>query len=349
MENVSTITSMFVLGLESTCDETAASVVRDGREILSNVISSQVDLHALYGGVYPELAARRHLDVILPVIREALLQAEIKPSDLDLIAVAKGPGLVGPLLIGLNAAKALSIGWKKPYVGVSHVEAHLYASMMHLEAPQLPALGVALSGGHSFLVKITELGSYELIGTTVDDALGEAYDKVAILLGLPYPGGPALEELAKSGDPSRYPFKAGRVKGHPLDFSFSGIKTNVLYTLKGQGASKNSPVVLSDEEKPHVAAGFQEAVLNDVTHKALLAAKQFDCQAIYVGGGVSNNRRLRELLTLKAQPLPVIFPPKGLSLDNAAMIAGLGLHVYNKEGPSPLELEPMPRIPLGSS
>lgn len=337
---------MFVLGIESTCDETACSVVKGGREILSNVVASQVDLHKLYGGVFPELAARRHLDVLLPVIREALFSAEIKPSQLDLIAVAKGPGLIGPLIIGLNAAKALSLGWNKPFVGVNHVEAHLFAALMHELSHKLPALGIVLSGGHSFLVKITTVGTYELLGTTVDDALGEAYDKVASLLGIPYPGGPALEFLAKTGDPTRYPFKAGRVKGHPLDFSFSGIKTNVLYTLKGQSCSKEDPVTLPEYERPHVAAGFQEAVLNDVVTKALLAASRFDCKAIYVGGGVSNNRRLRELLTLKAAPLPVIFPPQGLSLDNAAMIAGLGTYVYKKEGPSTLALEPMTRIPL---
>ena len=339
---------MLVLGIESTCDETACSVVKDGREILSNVVSSQVDLHKLYGGVYPELAARRHLDVLLPVIRESLLLAEIKPSTLDLIAVAKGPGLIGPLLIGLNAAKALSLGWNIPFIGVNHVEAHLYAAMMHEPEPKLPALGIVLSGGHSFLVKITNLGTYQLLGTTVDDALGEAYDKVASLLGLPYPGGPALETLALQGDPTRYPFKPGRVKGHPLDFSFSGIKTNVLYTLKGQSCSKEDPITLPPKEHPHIAASFQEAVLNDVASKALLAASQFPCQALYVGGGVSNNNRLRALLTARAAPIPVISPPKGLSLDNAAMIAGLGYHTYNKKGPSTFALEPMTRIPLSS-
>ena len=393
---------MFVLGIESTCDETACSVVKDGREILSNVVSSQVDLHKLYGGVYPELAARRHLDVLLPVIREALLLArishkpfekstqpvhrsasesllgninpnipsspfctprqtfcaslpslckkyglaEIKPNTLDLIAVAKGPGLIGPLLIGLNAAKALSLGWDIPFIGVNHVEAHLYAAMMPEPTPKLPALGIVLSGGHSFLVKITALGSYELLGTTVDDALGEAYDKVASLLGLPYPGGPALEALALQGDPTRYSFKAGRVKDHPLDFSFSGIKTSVLYTLKGQSCSKEDPITLSPQEYPHIAASFQEAVLNDIASKALQATSQFPCQAVYVGGGVSNNCRLRTLLTQKATPIPVIFPQKGLGLDNAAMIAGLGYHTYKKKGPSTFVLEPMTRIPL---
>lgn len=337
---------MFVIGIESTCDETACSIVKDGCEILSNVVSSQVDLHALYGGVYPELAARRHLDVLLPVIREALLQAELSPSDLDLIAVARGPGLIGPLLIGLNAAKALALGWNLPYIGVNHVEAHLYAAMMHHPAPAFPALGLVLSGGHSFLVKITALGTYHLLGTTVDDALGEAYDKVASLLNLSYPGGPALEQLARTGDPTRYPFKPGCVKNHPLDFSFSGIKTNVLYTLKGQSCSKDAPITLPAAEYPHIAASFQEAVLHDVVHKAHQAATTFPCHALYVGGGVSNNRRLRTLL--QDLPFPIHFPPPGLSLDNAAMIAGLGYHTFKQEGPSPLELEPLPRIPLPS-
>ncbi len=337
-----------VLGIESTCDETAASVVKGGKEILSNVVASQADLHAVYGGVYPELAARRHLEMFLPVVQEALITAEVKPEALDLIAVARGPGLIGALLIGLNGAKALSLGWNKPFVGVNHVEAHLYAAMMHLPSVPLPALGLVLSGGHSFLVKIEELGRYCLLGTTVDDALGEAYDKVAKLLGLPYPGGPELEKLAQSGDPSRFPFTSGRVKGRPLHFSFSGIKTNVLYALKGQNCSKEAPILLEESDKAHVAAGFQEAVLRDVVEKTDLAAKSFECQALFVGGGVSNNQRLRHLLKERFHSLPLFFPQKGLSSDNAAMIAGLGYHIFKQSGPSPIDLSPLTRFPLDS-
>lgn len=336
---------MIVLGIESSCDETACAIVKDGREILSNVISSQIDLHREYGGVFPELACRRHIEILLPVIKEALLLAGVK--EVDLIAVAKGPGLIGALLIGLNAAKGLSLGWNKPFIAVNHVEAHLYAAMMSHPEPTFPALGVVISGGHTFLVRILSLGVYELIGTTVDDAIGEAFDKVALMLGLSYPGGPAIEALARQGDPTRYAFKPGRVKEHPWDFSFSGLKTNVLYTVKGANASKNSPVLIAEEEKPHIAAAFQEAALGDIVNKTIRAAKEFPSSAVFLGGGVSNNQRLRALFQERCPELPVYWPPLGLSLDNAAMIAGLGYHNFLRQGHGdPLDLEPLPRIPL---
>jgi len=328
---------MLVLGIETTCDETACSVVRDGEEILSNIIASQS--HEAYGGVYPEMAARQHVDLIIPVVKQAMEGID----KVDLIAVAKGPGLIGPLLIGLNAAKALSLGWEIPFVGVNHVEAHLYAAMM--KAPKIfPALGVVASGGHTFLVKIRDVGHYEVVGTTVDDAVGEAFDKVATLLGLPYPGGPHIEKLAKRGNPERFLFRAGRIKGRPYDFSFSGLKTNVLYQVKGQNGNRKSEALISEEEKADVAASFQETALSDVARKAKKAALEWECRALYVGGGVSQNQRLRELLE---GDVPVFFPSKGLCLDNAAMIAGLGYQVYRGQG-DPLDLEPQTRIPLSS-
>jgi N6-L-threonylcarbamoyladenine synthase len=339
---------MIVLGIESTCDETACAVVRNGKEVLSNAISSQEDLHALFGGVFPELACRRHIDALIPVIQKALEEAAVAPAEIDLVAAAKGPGLIGALLIGLNAAKALSYAWDVPFIGVNHVEAHLYAAMMPLEDPPLPALGVVVSGGHTFLVKIDAVGTYEMLGTTQDDALGEAFDKVAALLGLPYPGGPQIEILAKQGDPSRFPFRSGNVKNHPLDFSFSGLKTNVLYALKGQSASKHSPLLITEEEKADVAASFQEVALRDVASKAIKAAGTFDCRAIYCGGGVSNNLRLRALFQELKLPYPVYYPAKNLTQDNAAMIAGLGFHCFQKEKKGDTyDLEPMTRIPLG--
>lgn len=304
---------MIVLGIESTCDETGAAIVKDGREILSNVLASSADIHEKYGGVFPELACRRHIEAILPVIDEAIKIAGVTPEEIDLIAVAKGPGLVGALLIGMNAAKGLSIAWNKPLIGVNHVEAHLYASMMEIEEIPLPALGIVLSGGHTLLLKILGVGNYEPIGTTVDDAIGEAFDKVAVLLGLPYPGGPHVERLAKAGNPKAYSFTAGKVKRNPLDFSFSGLKTSVMYTVKGN--------VLTEDQKANVAASFQETALRDVVNKAYLATKTFPCQAIFLGGGVCNNQRLRELF---AGTLPIFWPPPNLCLDNAAMIAGLG-------------------------
>ena len=336
---------MYTLGIESTCDETAASVVYSGKKILSNVTASQADLHACYGGVFPEMAARRHADAMVPVIEEALAQSGMAVEDIDLIAVAKGPGLIGPLLLGLHAAKSLALVWKKPLVGVNHVEAHLFAAMMEGD-PILPALGVVISGGHTFLVKIDELGKYTMIGKTVDDAIGEAFDKVAVMLGLSYPGGPALEKLSRQGNPSKYRFHPGKVKGRPWDFSFSGLKTNVLYTIKGQDSDKNAPCRLAEEEKPHIAAAFQEAALGDIVSKACKAAAEFGCQAIYLGGGVSQNGRLRQMFQEKNIPIPVIFPPQGLSVDNAAMIAGLGYHVFLRQGADPLDLEPQTRIPL---
>ncbi|MDN3506303.1 MAG: tRNA (adenosine(37)-N6)-threonylcarbamoyltransferase complex transferase subunit TsaD [Simkaniaceae bacterium] len=328
---------MITLGIESTCDEMAVAVVKDGIEILSNVIASQSDYHKKFGGVYPEMAARQHVDLLIPTIQEAL---ELAGEEPDLIAVAMGPGLIGPLMIGLNAAKTLSLAWNKPFLGVNHVEAHLYAAMMSNRSFVFPALGVVVSGGHTFLVKILDVGRYEMIGTTVDDAIGEAFDKVAALLDLPYPGGPEVEELARNGDASRFPYKAGKVKGSPWNFSFSGLKTNVLYTVKGQNGDKRGKSAISEEDKPDVAASFQEVALRDVVDKALRAAKEFDCQAIYVGGGVSHNRRLRELLD---RELPVYFPGEGLSLDNAAMIAGLGTKLYAGKG-DPLDLEPFSRL-----
>lgn len=343
---------MIVLGIESTCDETACALVRDGTEILSNVISSQTEIHKRFGGVFPELACRRHVDMLIPVIQSAIAEAGIGFSDIDLIAVAKGPGLIGALLIGLNAAKALSFAWNRPFIGVNHVEAHLYAAMMPQNATkalrgEFPAIGLVISGGHTFTVKMEEIGTYELIGTTQDDAIGEAFDKVATLMGLPYPGGPVIEALAKQGDPKKFPFKRGKIKGHPEDFSFSGLKTNVLYTLKGANASKNAPLIISEEEKAHVAASFQETALSDVVEKTIAAATLHGCQAIYCGGGVSNNMRLRELFVEKGCPIPVFYPAPRLSLDNAAMIAGLGYHSFLKQGRGdPLDLDPMIRIPL---
>jgi N6-L-threonylcarbamoyladenine synthase len=327
---------MIVLGIETSCDETAASLVRNGKEILSHEIASSADLHEQYGGVFPELACRRHSDLILPVIQKAL----VKPIfEIDLIAVSRGPGLIGALLIGMQTAKGLALAWNKPWIGINHVEAHLYAAMMGEEEPPFPALGIVLSGGHTFMAKIFDVGSYELIGTTVDDAIGEAFDKVGTLLGLPYPGGPKVEILARQGNPYRFPLKAGYVKKNPLYFSFSGLKTSVLYTLKGEE--------FSEQDKADMAASFQETALYDIAHKARLALASFPAKAILLGGGVSNNQRLRAIFSKEFPELPIFWPPKGLSLDNAAMIAGLGFKKFlqNPVG-DPWDLEVEARIPI---
>ncbi len=338
---------MLVLGIESTCDETGVAIVEDGKKILSNVVASSADIHERYGGVFPEMACRRHIDAIVPVLDEAIEKAGVKSQDIDVVAVARGPGLIGALLIGMNAAKGLAIAWDKPLIGVNHVEAHLYASLMGKEQPGFPALGIVLSGGHTLFLKITDLGEYDTISTTVDDAIGEAFDKVASLLKLPYPGGPKIEEIAKGGDLDKFSFKAGFVKKNPLYFSFSGLKTSVLYALKGQNAAKPEEAEISQQTKADIAASFQETAFKDVLEKAKKASELFPCQSIVFGGGVSSNIRLRELFAKEFPDTPLFWPPKGLSLDNAAMIAGLGYHKFlRKQAGDPLDLEALARIPI---
>ncbi len=338
---------MLVLGIETSCDETAIAIVQDGTQILSNVITSSAATHALYGGVFPELACQHHIDLFLPTLEQALHEAKVTPQEIDLIAVAKGPGLIGALLIGLNAAKGLAIAWNKPFIGVHHVEAHLYAAMMSTPKPWLfPALGLVLSGGHTLLLKIHGVGSYEILGTTVDDALGEAFDKVAALLDLPYPGGPHIERLAQLGRPERFPFRAGFVKKQPLDFSFSGLKTAVLYAVKGPNGSKRTPSSLDEATRQDIAASFQQAAFLDLIEKSRKAQALFPCQAIFFGGGVSCNLRLRECFADAFPSLPLFWPQAGLSLDNGAMIAGLGTHKFLQRGQQSdaFDLEAKPRI-----
>lgn len=328
-----------MLGIETTCDETAVAVVRDGREVLSSIIASQADLHAEFGGVVPELSCRRHVDCLIPLIDEALNTANLSLDQIDLIAVAHGPGLIGALLIGLTAAKTLSLATGKPFIGVNHVEAHLYAAIMSHKVPKFPTLGAVLSGGHTSLVLMNEIGNYTLIGETVDDAIGEAFDKVAKILGLPYPGGPQIEQLARHGNRHQFSFKPGKIKERPLDFSFSGLKTSVLYALKNKD--------LTPQNKADAAAAFQYAALIDVVEKTALGSKQHNCQTIVFGGGVTNNRYLRELVASLLPEKTVLWPSPGLSLDNAAMIAGLGYHHYLKRGEGDhLDLEAQTRIAL---
>ncbi|KPK33333.1 MAG: protein kinase [Chlamydiae bacterium SM23_39] len=339
---------MLVLGIESTCDETAAAIVEDGYKIFSNEIASQIDIHKKYGGVFPELASRIHIKNIIPIIDLSLKNAKIKKEDIDLIAVAKGPGLIGPLLIGVNVAKALSISLKKPFIGVNHIEAHIYAAMMeNLNNLKFPALGLIISGGHTILTKILDIGKYEKIGATTDDAIGESFDKVAKILGLEYPGGPIIEKLAKQGDSNRYDFKAGKIKNRPFDFSFSGLKTKVLYTVKGQNSSMHNAIIIKKNDKKDIAASFQRAVFEDIIKKSYIAAKNFNCKAIYIGGGVSNNQKLKDMFYEKKINIPIFFPKKDLSLDNAAMIAGLGYQKFKKRIIGDLlSLHPLSSIPL---
>lgn len=337
---------MLTLGIESTCDETGCAIVRNGKDILSNVVTSQIDLHDQFGGVVPELACRRHVDVMLPVIDEAVKQANINLEDIDLIAVAHGPGLIGALLIGLHAAKGLSLALQKPLIGVNHVEAHLYAALMsHAEPIRFPALGVVLSGGHTALVQMHAPDQFTLLSQTVDDAIGEAFDKVAKILDLPYPGGPEIEKLAELGKP-HLPLKSGTVKGRPLDFSFSGLKTAVLYAVKGQN---NSAIrqSLSQTAKSDIAASFQQAAFHDVIKKTLQASAQIECRDIIFGGGVTNSQTLRNMFREASPDLTLHWPSFGMSLDNAAMIAGLGHHRYrNEQFDACLHLEAATRLPF---
>ena len=333
---------MIVLGIESTCDETSVAIVHSGRRILSHLIASQAAQHSIYGGVVPELASRYHIEAIIPLIEQALHQAHLSLTDIDLVAVAKGPGLVGSLLVGIQTAKALSWAIDRPLVGVNHVEAHLYASMMAIDSMEqyVPGIGVILSGGHTTLLHVEDVGKYTLIGQTVDDAAGEAFDKVATMLGLGYPGGPIVERKARSGNPKAFPFKGGKVKGKPLQFSFSGLKTAVLYTIQDLTAQGK----LSEQAICDLCASFQQAAIRDLSAKIHIACEQYPPKALFLGGGVTQNAALRGHFAAKFS-YPLFWPPAELCLDNAAMIAGLGYHTYRRTGRDErFTLEPQTRI-----
>lgn len=329
---------MYVLGIESTCDETAASVVLDGKKILSNIIQSQTEIHEGFGGVFPEFAAREHQKILFTIIDQALTEAGISMNQIDLIAVARGPGLIGSILMGLQGAKILSLSLQKPLIGVNHIEAHIYAAMMD-SSPVFPSLGLVLSGGHTNISHMPSFGKYTNISTTVDDAIGEAFDKVGSLLGIPYPGGAKVEKIAEQGDAYSYPFKPAKVKNAPLAFSFSGLKTAVSYALKKE-------TTLTDQIRADIAASFQRAAFDAIKEKISLALTQYESKAIYLGGGVTGNQYFRELMK-KCFSLPIHFPKKELCMDNAAMIAGLGYQLFQKQGSDPLTVGAEPRIPLG--
>ena len=337
---------MLVLGIETTCDETSCSVVQDGFKILSNVIATQIEAHKPFGGVVPELASRRHLDLIDHITQQALDEADVSIHDIDVIAVAKGPGLIGALLVGIHYAKGLAYSCKIPLIGVNHIEAHLFAAMMSRNTLQgsFPALGVVLSGGHTSIVLIHDVGRYTLLGETADDAIGEAFDKVARILDLPYPGGPEIELLASRGSRTAYSFHKSCVKGRPLDFSFSGIKTKVLYTVRGNNLKNECP--LTESERANIAASFQDAVFQDVLSKVQLAIQKHPVQALFFGGGVTRNKRLRELAQEQIT-LPIYWPQDLLCLDNGAMIAGLGYCQYIHKPRNDLyTIDPETRIPF---
>jgi N6-L-threonylcarbamoyladenine synthase len=319
---------MRILGLETSCDETAAAVVQDGTRVLSSVVASQEHLHARYGGVVPEIACRAHVEAIVPSVDQALERAGLALGDLDAIAVTARPGLIGALLIGLAAAKALAWLLDRPLVAVNHIEAHLYAPA--LEAPlEYPLVGLVASGGHTALLAATSPIDTEVLGTTTDDAAGEAFDKAAAILGLPYPGGPAIDRAARAGNPQAVDFPRTMLEPDSLDFSFSGIKTAVLYHCYGQNVRGRGAEPPPPEAVPDLAASFQEAVVDVLVAKSLRAALARDVRTLVAGGGVACNSRLRARLAQEAEQvkLELRFAPPALCTDNAAMVAGLGEHL----------------------
>jgi N6-L-threonylcarbamoyladenine synthase len=326
-----------ILGIESTCDETAAAVVAGGTRVLSNVVATQVDLHARYRGVVPEIASRAHIENILPVLQQSLEKAGVDLSGVDAIAVAHRPGLIGSLLIGVTAAKTLAWALGKPLVAVDHVQAHLYSPRLGADAdPQFPAVGMVVSGGHTALYAMNDFLDVRLIGSTIDDAVGEAYDKVAAILGLGYPGGPFIDRLAAQGQ-ATVNFPRTLLDRDSLDFSFSGLKTAVLYHVRGHKGRERGPEALSEQEIADVAASFQAACVEVIIEKLRRAIASVGARSIVMGGGVSANRGLRAALS--KFDLPVHFPAMEFCTDNAAMSAGLANLHYVAGRFAPLDLD----------
>jgi N6-L-threonylcarbamoyladenine synthase len=363
---------MRILGIESTCDETAAAVVEDGPVVRSSVVASQAEIHAIYRGVVPEIASRAHIENILPVIKQAVAEAGLALTDIDAIAVAYRPGLIGSLLIGVTAAKTLAWALGKPLAAVDHVRAHLYSVMLPKTAnsdktgcapvsgpdiksyvpfsfgdkgdvalyPQFPAVGLVCSGGHTALYRMDSWMDVSLIGSTIDDAVGEAYDKVAAILGLEYPGGPILDRLAASGNPKAIHFPRTLLERESLDFSFSGLKTSVLYHVRGDKGRERTVDALSELQRNDVAASFQAACIDVLIAKLRRAAAQMGAKSLIIGGGVSANGGLRDALLKES--LPAFFPKREYCTDNAAMIAALGALLIQNGKTAALDLDAIP-------
>ena len=330
------MTQNLVLAIETSCDETAAAVVADGKNVLSSVVSSQVDIHARYGGVVPEVASRAHVDLITPVIAQALVEAGIDHSDVDLVAATRGPGLIGSLLVGVSAAKSLALVWKKPFIGVNHLEAHLYSCFLEEPDLELPLVVLLVSGGHTMLIAMDDHLSYKILGQTLDDAAGEAYDKVARYLGLGYPGGPIIDQLAVSGKPE---IEFPRPMLHEgYNFSFSGLKTSVINYVR-----KNPGTPIED-----IATSFQEAVVDVLVTKAKKAAIEINAKGLCIGGGVAANSRLREAVldVCLQEGLHSFVPSRSYCTDNAAMVAAAAWRRYSQDGPSSLYIGADPNLRL---
>ena len=337
---------MYVLGIETSCDETAASIVKDGRRILSNVVSSSLKEHKKYGGVVPEIASRMQLESITKVVDCAVKEAKIKLKNINLVSVTCGPGLAGSLLVGISFAKSISLGLGVPLLGLNHLYSHIYANFLNGERLLLPFVALIVSGGHTTLFYVRDFDKIDVLGATCDDACGEAFDKVAKILGLGYPGGPLIEKLARKGNPRKIKFNCSDTN-RPLDFSFSGIKTAVLYYVRKNIDARCSMLDARKKQESNiqyqvsdVAASFQEAVINTLISKSLLACKIKRVDRLVIGGGVAANTRLRERLYSEAEKkgLNTYFPHPKLCMDNAAMVAGLGYQLFKKGYKSGLDL-----------
>ena len=331
------MTSGAILGIETSCDETAAAVVVDGTHVASSIVSSQVDLHARFGGVVPELASRAHVELLGPVVAEAMLEAGVEGPDLTAVAATVGPGLIGALLVGVSAAKAYALAWRTPFVGVNHLEAHLYAAF--LEEPDLkpPLVLLLVSGGHTLLVAMDDHLRYRMLGGTIDDAAGEAFDKVARCIGLPYPGGPAIERLAMEGDPTAVAFPRAMLD-EGFDFSFSGIKTSVLTYVRKH----------PETNPADIAASFQEAMVDVLVTKARRAAREVGATGLCLAGGVAANSLLRERMldACIADGLRAFVPSRSMCTDNAAMVASTAWWRLQADGPTPLSVGANPSLPF---
>ena len=334
---------IYILAIESSCDVTAAAVVKNGREVLSNVISSQIELHKLYGGVVPEIASRKHVEKINPVIREALAEAGMKLEEMDAIGVTYGPGLVGALLVGVAAAKAISYAKNIPLVGVHHIEGHISANYIENKDLEPPFLGMVVSGGHTHLVMVKDYGKYEILGKTRDDAAGEAFDKVARAIGLGYPGGPKIDKLAKEGNAEAISFPRAHISDAPLDFSFSGLKSSVLNYINSC-EMKHEAINRAD-----VAASFQAAVVDAIVSHTVEAAKTYHMDKVALAGGVASNTALREAMKERCakEGLRFYYPSPILCTDNAAMIGCAAYYEYLAGTRHGLDLNAVPNLKIG--
>ncbi|MBN1972988.1 MAG: tRNA (adenosine(37)-N6)-threonylcarbamoyltransferase complex transferase subunit TsaD [Sedimentisphaerales bacterium] len=337
--------SVNILGIETSCDETAAAIVADGSIVKSSVVASQTKLHEKYGGVVPELASREHVEKIYPVIKEALDQAQVTKDDIDAIAVANQPGLAMALVVGVTAAKTLSFAWQKPLIAINHLHAHLQSAMLSEQNLELPAVALVVSGGHTSLFDCQSPLELTLLGSTIDDAAGEAFDKVASILRLSYPGGPSIEKTAKNGNPKAINFPRTLIAPNSLDFSFSGLKTAVLYHCRGQDMKgENTADSMSEQEIADIAASFQAAVVDVLVKKTKRAADKIGAKTVLLGGGVAANSALREALQKSCDssrpPRKLLAAPKKYCTDNAVMVASLAYHKFKAGIFADLSLEP---------